>query len=158
MNTTPPASSGSPWTRRRAVQSGAPWEDRVGYARAVRVGPLVFVSGTLAVDAHGAVHGGSDAGAQTAYALDKIERALRALGAAREHVVRTRMFILDQRDADAVGAAHARFFGGVRPCATMVTIAGLAAPGALVEIEVDAVAPTDGDAALPPSAGEHAHA
>lgn len=121
----------------------------MGYARAVRVGPLLFVSGTLAVDEHGAVHGGADAGAQTAYALAKIERALLALGAARAHVVRTRLFILDQRDADAVGAAHARFFGSIRPCATMVAIAGLAAPGALVEIEVDAVVPPDDEAPAP---------
>lgn len=119
--------------------SGAPWEDRYGYSRAVRLGDVVAVSGTTAVDESGATVG-ADAYTQALYAFQKAARALRALGASEADAVRTRMYVVDiARDHDAVGRAHAEVFGEARPAATMVEVAALIAPDLLVEVEVDAV-------------------
>lgn len=125
--------------QRRNISSGSPWEPKVGYSRAVRVGDMVFVSGTLAADEHGVIAAPGDAFEQTRYALKKIERALREAGASMNDVVRTRMFVRRIEDFDAVGRAHAEFFAAVRPAATMVEVGRFAAADALVEIEVDAV-------------------
>jgi enamine deaminase RidA (YjgF/YER057c/UK114 family) len=121
------------------ISSGTVWEQRVGYSRAVRIGGLVFVAGTLAVDEAGAVVGPGDAREQTRYALMKIERALLRAGASRRDVVRTRMYIRRIEDQEAVGAAHAEFFGDVMPAATMIEVGRFAHPDGLVEIEADAV-------------------
>jgi enamine deaminase RidA (YjgF/YER057c/UK114 family) len=125
--------------QRRNISSGSPWEPKVGYSRAVRVGEMVFVSGTLAADEHGVIVAPGDAFEQTRYALQKIERALREAGASMSDVVRTRMFVRKIEDFDAVGRAHAEFFAAVRPAATMVEVGRFAAADALIEIEVDAV-------------------
>ena len=120
--------------------SGSPWELAVGYARVVRVGRHVFVSGTVAADENGNVMGGSDAGAQAAYIFDKILRALKEVGAGPEHVVRTRMYVTDTAaQSSAVGRAHSEVFKNVRPASTMVEISGLMDPKFLVEIEADAI-------------------
>lgn len=125
---------------RRHHTSGTVWEDRYGYARAVRVGDVVAVSGTTAVDETGRTVG-DDAGAQARYAFDKALRALAALGASAADVVRTRMYVVDiTRDADAVGLAHAEVFGASRPAATMVEVRALIAPDLLVEVELEALA------------------
>ncbi|MBL0922428.1 MAG: RidA family protein [Phycisphaerales bacterium] len=124
---------------RRNISSGAPWEEKVGYSRAVRVGSLVFVAGTLACDEQGAIHGQGDAHAQTVYALRKIERALAQAGASLADVVRTRMFVTDIAHQEAVGRGHKEVMGGVMPAATLVQVGPLAHPFALVEIEADAV-------------------
>lgn len=119
--------------------SGTVWEDRYGYSRAVRLGDVVAVSGTTAVDEAGQTVG-ADAYAQARYAFEKAARALRALGATEADAVRTRMYVVDiARDHDAVGRAHAEVFGAARPAATMVEVAALIAPDLLVEVEVDAV-------------------
>ncbi|MCB0586077.1 MAG: RidA family protein [Phaeodactylibacter sp.] len=125
--------------QRQLISSGAPWEASVGYSRAVKVGNLVFVSGTTAVDGSGNVIGRNDAYAQARYALEKIGKALETAGASFEHVVRTRMFVTDINDWEAVGKAHGEFFNEVRPAATMVEVSRLIDPELLVEIEVDAV-------------------
>lgn len=125
--------------QRRNISSGSPWEPKVGYSRAVRVGEMVFVSGTLAADERGVIVAPGDAFEQTRYALQKIERALREAGASMSDVVRTRMFVRKIEDFDAVGRAHAEFFAAVRPAATMVEVGRFAAADALIEIEVDAV-------------------
>ena len=124
---------------RQRHASGAPWEGRYGYSRAVRVGDVVAVSGTTAVDEAGRTVG-ADAGAQARYAFAKALGALAALGASAEDVVRTRMYVLDiARDGDAVGLAHAEALGDVRPAATLVEVRALVAPDLLVEVEMDAV-------------------
>jgi enamine deaminase RidA (YjgF/YER057c/UK114 family) len=126
-------------TPRQVIGSGTPWEEQVGDSRAVRVGPLVFVSGTLGTDARGELADRFDPYLQSVAALEKIKAALLEAGATLDDVVRTRMFVTDISHLESVGAAHRRFFGDVRPCATMVEVVGLALPDALVEIEVDAV-------------------
>jgi enamine deaminase RidA (YjgF/YER057c/UK114 family) len=128
---------------RQNVGSGSPWESRVGYSRAVRVGPLIAVAGTTATDETGAVVGRGDAYAQTVVILRKIEAALTAAGGAMKHVVRTRMFVTDIASWEEVGRAHAEFFGSIKPAATMVQVSKLIDPDMLVEIEVDAILETE---------------
>jgi enamine deaminase RidA (YjgF/YER057c/UK114 family) len=124
---------------RQNISSGAPFEATVGYSRAVKVGDLVFVAGTTAVDETGKVHAPGDAEAQTDYVLQKIGRALQQAGAGFADVVRTRIFVTDIKAFDAVGRAHGRVFAEIRPAATMVEVSALVDPAMIVEIEVDAV-------------------
>jgi isochorismate pyruvate lyase len=121
------------------VQSGAPWEDQVGYCRAVRAGNLIFVTGTAPVAESGGVHAPGDAEAQAARCLAIIEEALHKLGADRENIVRTRIFVTDITRWAEYGRAHAAFFGDHRPATTMVEVRALIDPEMLVEIEADAV-------------------
>ena len=126
---------------RHNVGSGTSWEDRYGYARAVRLDRSVHVSGTVAVGPDGPV-GRSDAGDQARFILKKIERALWAAGARVADVVRTRMYVTDiEADHDAIGSAHGAFFGGVRPATAMVQVAALIEPWMKVEIEAEAWVP-----------------
>lgn len=121
------------------VQSGAPWEERVGYCRALRAGNQIFVTGTAPVAEGGGVHAPGDAEAQAARCLELIEAALRQLGASRENIVRTRIFVTDISRWEEYGRAHAAFFGAHRPCTTMVEVRALIDPEMLVEIEADAL-------------------
>lgn len=121
------------------VFSNAPWESQVGYCRALKVGSQIFVTGTAPVDDAGGVHAPGDAHAQARRCLELIERALGQLGAKRNHIVRTRMFVTDiSRWAD-YGRAHAEFFGEDKPATTMVEVRALIDPHMLIEIEADAV-------------------
>ena len=119
--------------------SGAKWEDIVGYSRAVRMGNIIEVTGTVAVDANNQVVGGSDAYKQTVFIIQKIEGILKKAGAGLEHVIRTRMFVTDISRWEEYGKAHGEFFGNIRPCTTMVEVSSLIAPEYLIEIEATAI-------------------
>ena len=124
---------------RQNISSGAKWEPIVGYSRAVRVGPWDMVSGTTSVDEGGRVVSPGNAYGQAVFAFRKIEAALDKTGARLSDVVRTRIFLTHINDWQAVGRAHAEFFGDIRPASTLVQVAGLVDPQLLVEIEVDAI-------------------
>ena len=123
---------------RKNISSGTPWESMVGYSRAVRMGNRVWVAGTTATDETGQVVAAGDAAAQTRYILQKIESALKDAGASMADVVRTRMFVTDISQWEAIGRVHGEFFGAVRPAATMVQVGKLIDPAHLIEIEADA--------------------
>jgi enamine deaminase RidA (YjgF/YER057c/UK114 family) len=121
--------------QRITVSSGSPFEERVGYARAVRVGPLVAVAGTTAP--------GDGIAEQAREALRRIDIALGEAGAAMADVVRTRMFVTDISRWQEVAAVHAEVFGDIRPVTSMVEVSALIAPDLLIEIEVDAYVVSD---------------
>lgn len=117
--------------------TGSPYEAQFGFARAVRMGNRILVSGTGPVEDDGSSTQG-DAAAQAERCCVLICRALEQLGASPEHVTRTRMLLTDPADQDAVGAVHARFFGTAQPAATMAGVAWLCRPEWKVEIEAEA--------------------
>lgn len=117
--------------------SGGPYEERWGYSRVVRVGPLAMTAGCTAV-VDGVVQEPGNAGEQARIAFGSALGALATVGVAPEAVVATRISIIDAADAEAVGLAHAEAFGGIRPVATMVVVAGLVDPAMLVEVELTA--------------------
>ncbi|MBA3277146.1 MAG: RidA family protein [Geodermatophilaceae bacterium] len=134
----------------RRISSGGPYEELVGYSRAVVAGPWVLVAGSTAT-VDGEVVGVGDAHRQTLVAFEIALTAVREAGLDVVDVVRTRMYVRDINQQGAVGRAHQELFGDVRPAATMVEISGLVHPDLLVEVEVDAYRGTD----PPPGGAEH---
>lgn len=122
---------------RQRISSGSPYEPVIGFSRAVRVGDRVLVAGTAPIWPDGSCDPDPEVQARRCFAI--ILEALRQAGAGAEHVVRTRMFITDAADADAIGRAHGAVFREVRPVATMVVVAGLLDPRWKVEIEAEAI-------------------
>lgn len=124
---------------RTNYSSGAKWEDIVGYSRAVKIGNIVEVTGTVAVDENSLVIGKDDAYAQTKYIIEKIETVLLKAGASLKDVVRTRMFVTDISRWEEYGKAHGEFFKDIKPCTSLIEVKGLIAPEYLIEIEATAI-------------------
>ena len=119
--------------------SGSKWEDIVGYSRAVKIGNLVEVTGTVASGEDGNVVGRNDAYAQTKYIYQKIESILEKAGASMKDVIRVRMFVTDISCWQEYGRAHSEFFKTIKPCNTMVEVSALIEPEYLIEIEATAI-------------------
>lgn len=126
-------------SRRKHVRSGAPWEALAGYSRAVRVGERIFVSGTAPIDDDGHVVNVGDPYSQTKRCIEIIEGALQEVGSGLEHVVRTRMFVVDIEQWAEIAKAHQEAFGQIMPATSMVEVSRLIHPDMLVEVEADAV-------------------
>lgn len=124
---------------RTNYSSGAAWEDIVGYSRAVKVGNVIEVTGTVAADENGNVVGRDNSYEQTRYIIQKIEKVLIQAGSSLNDVVRTRMFVTDIAQWEEYGKAHGEFFGTIRPCTTMVEVSKLISPEYLIEIEATAI-------------------
>lgn len=124
--------------QRLNIASGSPWEDVVGYSRAVRVGNIIEVAGTTASE-NGIVQGMNDYYAQTKFIFSKIEGVLQSAGSSMNEVVRTRIFVCDITQWEKVAQAHQEYFGKIKPVATMVEVSRLISPELLVEIEVTAI-------------------
>lgn len=125
--------------KRQNFSSGAKWEDIVGYSRAVRVGNVIEVTGTVATDENSQVVGRNNAYVQTRHVLQKIEKILKQAGASMTDVVRTRMFVTDITLWEEYGRAHGEFFSKIKPCTSMIEVSGLIEPDYLIEIEVTAI-------------------
>lgn len=119
--------------------SGAKWEDIVGYSRAVKVGNIIEVTGTVSVDENNNLVGENDAYEQTRFIIQKIEKVLQNAGASLSDVVRTRMFVTDISRWEEYGKAHGDFFKDIKPCTSMIEVKGLIAPEYLIEIEATAI-------------------
>lgn len=124
---------------RTNYSSGARWEDIVGYSRAVKVGSLVEVTGTVAVNDEGDTVGQGDAYVQTRFIIEKIESVLQKAGASLKDVIRTRMFVTDISRWEEYGRAHGEFFSAIKPCTSMIEVKGLIDPEYLIEIEATAI-------------------
>lgn len=124
--------------QRQNIASDSPWEDIVGYSRAVRVGNIIEVAGTTASE-NGIVHGLNDYYLQTKFIFSKIEGTLKSMGSSMNDVVRTRIFVCDISQWENVAKAHQEYFGKIKPVATMVEVSRLISPELLVEIEVTAI-------------------
>lgn len=124
---------------RTNFSSGAPWEDIVGYSRAVRIGNVIEVTGTVAVDENGNVVGKNDYYMQTKFIIQKIEKVLQQAGASLRDVVRTRMFVTNISQWEQYGKAHREFFGAIKPCTSMIEVSRLISPDYLIEIEATAI-------------------
>jgi len=124
--------------KRQRITSGTKWEDIVGYSRAIRVGNIIEVAGTTAMDGDQLI-GKDDVYAQTKFIIQKMEKALKEADSSLEDVVRTRIYVTDISRWEEVGRAHGEFFSEIKPASLMVEVSGLVSPDMLVEIEMTAI-------------------
>ncbi len=127
---------------RTNYSSGAKWEDIVGYSRAVKIGNIIEVTGTVAADENSQPVFKEDAYGQTKFIIEKIETVLKEAGASLKDVVRTRMFVTDISHWEEYGKAHGEFFAAIKPCTSLIEVKGLIAPEYLIEIEATAIITT----------------
>jgi len=127
------------YSQRWTLDSGSQWEPIAGYSRAVRIGERILVSGTTATHGSGHLVGRGDAAVQTSYILDKISASIKALGGSLRDVVRTRIYLQNAADCEAVSRVHGSYFGDIRPANTLFEVAALIGDGYLVEIEAEAL-------------------
>ncbi|HTQ63686.1 MAG TPA: RidA family protein [Puia sp.] len=125
--------------QRKNFSSGVKWESIVGYSRAVKIGNIIEITGTVATDETGQVLGGDNAYEQTKIIIQKMEKILNQAGASLKDVIRTRMFVTDISRWEEYGKAHGEFFSNIRPCTSMIEVKGLIEPGYLIEIEATAI-------------------
>ncbi len=125
--------------QRTNYSSGAKWEDIVGYSRAVKVGNIIEVTGTVAVDENSLLVAKDDAYGQTKFIIEKIDKILQKAGSSLKDVIRTRMFVTDISRWEEYGKAHGEFFSTIKPCTSMIEVKGLIGPEYLIEIEATAV-------------------
>lgn len=123
----------------RKFSTGTKWEETVGYSRGVRVGDVIEIAGTTAVDEKGKIIGENDPYTQTKFIIEKARNAIEQLGGKLENVIRTRIFVTDISRWEGVGLAHGEFFRKIKPAATMVEVSRLIQPGLMVEIEFSAI-------------------
>ena len=123
----------------KKVSSGVKWEEIVGYSRAVRMGNIIEVAGTIAYDQDGKLVGLNDPYAQTKFIIQKAEKALKQLGCTLENVIRTRMYVTDISQWEEIGRAHGEFFKDIKPASTMVEVSKLVTADTLVEMEFSAI-------------------
>jgi enamine deaminase RidA (YjgF/YER057c/UK114 family) len=125
--------------KRVNISTGSKWEDIIGYSRAVKIGNVIEVTGTVATDGSGEIVGKDDVYIQTKFIILKIEKVLEQLGASLKDVIRTRIYATDISKWEEIGKAHGEFFGEIKPCTTMVQVNALIGADYLVEIEFSAV-------------------
>ena len=121
------------------ISTGTKWEDFVGYSRAVKMGSMIEVSGTIAVDDSGNLVGGNNPYEQTKFIISKIEKVLADMGSSLADIVRTRIYVTNISQWEEIGRAHGEFFRDIKPASTMVEVKGLISTEFLVEIEVSAI-------------------
>jgi enamine deaminase RidA (YjgF/YER057c/UK114 family) len=126
-------------TTRTNFSSGTKWENIVGYSRVVRIGNVIYVSGTVASDENGEIVGKNDAYEQTSFIIQKIEKYLLQAGASLKDVVRTRMFVTQIARWEEYGRAHGEYFQDIKPVTSMIEVKGLIGDDYLIEIEAEAV-------------------
>jgi enamine deaminase RidA (YjgF/YER057c/UK114 family) len=134
---------------RQRASSGSPLEPTIGFSRAVREGAIVAISGTAPIGPDGSTVGGRDPAAQARRCFEIIRDALGQVGSDLAHVTRTRIFLTRIEDWQAVAAVHGEFFGEVRPACTVVQVTRFIDPAWLVEVEIDAVVPSNAGSARP---------
>jgi len=130
-------------SNRLNVSSGVKWEDIIGYSRAVRIGNVIEVAGTTALDEAGNLVGAENPYEQTKFIITKIEKALKTAGATLKDIVRTRIFTTDISRWEEIGRAHGEFFSAIKPASTMVEVKSLINPAMLVEIEATVIVQED---------------